>query len=275
MSLSLFLFSSARRFGPVAAGTALVVGAAAAASAQPAPPAPPPPASAPAGRDSYVALWTVVADRPMEPTAWVGPNRAITSARLEPPRLFENRVDVKTPDGKLLVPAGMPLAGLVSRTQAACASEPLGDRGLAAAWWFGTNRFICLVDQDRDGRFERYFSLRTGPSNLIVGAGRFPAAMDPVEPAEYVERSPSTFANAPRIYVSYGHHASLVNRLIFKLCFSARRGLCLAPHTTTRREPLPQSFEMLGARFEVTGKEGDRLEITQKTEFVRQPLFIR
>ncbi|HEX8262804.1 MAG TPA: hypothetical protein VF547_08020 [Allosphingosinicella sp.] len=222
-----------------------------------------------------MAVWLVVPDRPMAPTAWIGPNRAITSARLEPPRLYENRTDVRTSDGKLLVPAGMPLMGLVSRTQAACASEPRGDRGLAAAWWLGTNRFICLVDQDRDGAFDHYFSLRTGPANLIIGAGRFPAVLQPLRPAAYVERNPATFAQAPRIYVSYSHFASLVNTLIFHLCFAERRGLCLYPDVRTKREPLPQTFEMLGARFQVSAKEGDRLQITQLTEMVRQPLFIR
>jgi hypothetical protein len=222
-----------------------------------------------------MAIWLVVPDRPKVQSVWIGPNRAITSARLEPPRLFENVADVKSADGRLLVPAGMALIGLVSATQAACAAEPRGDRGLAAAWWLGSNRFICLVDRDRDGRFDHRFSLRTGPANIPVGSGRFPEEMEPIEPTAYVERSPATFANAPRIYVSYGHFASFVNTLIFKLCFSERRGLCLAPDTRTKREPLPQAFEMLGARFEVSAKEGDRLQITQTSDIVRQPLFIR
>ena len=278
MSLSSFRFLHGGAWVLLAAAIAAAATSVTEAAAQPpAPPAPPPPppVSAPAARGHYTAAWLVVPDRPIEPTAWVGPNRAITSARLQPPRLFENRVDVRTPDGKVLVPAGVPLIGLVSGTRAACAAEPRGDRGLAAAWWFGTNRYICLIDEDRDGRFERYFSHRIRPVNILVGAGRFPATMNPVEPAAYVERNPATFANAPRIYVSYGHFASLVNKLIFKLCFAARRGLCLAPDTRTKLNPLPQSFEMLGARFEVTAKEGDRLQITQTTPIKSQPLLIR
>jgi hypothetical protein len=99
--------------------------------------------------------------------------------------------------------------------------------------------------------------------------------MNSLDPAPYVERSPASFEQAPRIYISYAHHASLVNRLIFNLCFSKRRGLCLSPDTRTKRQPLPQSFELLGARFEVTAKEGDKLQITQRTEIVRQPLLVR
>ena len=118
-----------------AAVAATVTAAIAQPPAPPAPPAPPqPPTSGgPGSRHYYTAVWRVVPDLPMAATQWVGPNRAITSARLEPPRLFANGADVKTPDGKLLVPAGMSLIGLLSQTLVACAAEPKGDRGLAAA----------------------------------------------------------------------------------------------------------------------------------------------
>jgi hypothetical protein len=278
VSLPSFRFSRrGARAALACAAIAASIAAAAQPPAPPAPPAPPPPPSSggPGARHYYSAVWLVVPDRPMEPTKWVGPNRAITSARLLPPRLFRNEADVKTSDGKLLVPAGMNLIGLNSQTVVACASEPKGDRGLAAAWWLGTNRFICLVDENRDRRFESYFSLRTGPQNLITGTGRIPATLNPVAPAAYVEQSPLTFTNAPRIYISYGHFASLVNKLIFKLCLAERRGICLYPDVTTKRDPLPQHFDLLGARFEITAKEGDRLQITQLTEIQPQGLFVR
>jgi len=246
---------------------AALAGAGASASAQRAPRPEPEP---------YAVLWRVVPDRPVEPMIWVAPRNTITSAHLEPARALALDGEARQSDGRPLLPAGAPLIRLAARTIAACGAEPPRERGLTAVWQFGTNRYICFVDQDRDGRFEESFPMRTGAFGFLFGAGRLPRERQPIPPVAYSGRGSDALPNPPRLYVRYENFASFVDRLIFRVCFAERgNAVCLNPEAVVRLSQLPATFELLGGRFRVDAKVENRVQVTMLSPLVAQPLVIR
>jgi|GEM_PF-5246785 len=225
--------------------------------------------------ESFAVMWQVVPDRPVAPTLWVTVRNTITSAKLEPRRAFALDAEARAADGALLLPAGAPLIWLAARTMAACGAEPPRERGLTAVWQFGTDRYICFTDQDRDGRFDQTFPMRTGTFGFLFGAGRLPRERQTIAPVAYSERSPDSVPNPPRLYVRYENFASFVGLLIFQVCFAERGvAVCLNPQARVRHSEIPVEFELLGGRFRVDAKVENRVQVTMVSPLVSQPLVI-
>jgi hypothetical protein len=257
-----------KAFQSIAIGAG-AIGAASIAGAQPAPP------QAAAQPETYAVVWSIIPDQPIPSTMWLTARRSITSVRVQPRRTFLSGGEARAADGSLLVPDGAPLIGLTARTMIACATVQNRDHGVAAVWQFGTNRYICLVDQDRDGQFDHYFNLRTGTVGFLAASGRLPRDRLPMTPVPYRETDPRQFPNSLRMYVRYENFAWIVGRLEFRLCFSeSGYALCITPGADAHSGHLPETIELLGAQVRVEAKEENRVQVTMLSPIPPQPFVI-
>lgn len=226
---------------------------------------------------NYLIAWTVAPDAQVPSDAmWVGPHKSFASARLLPATLLVLKADVTAPDGTLILPAGTKLNGLVSKTKSACTLEAPPSKGLAAVWFYGADRYLCFIDDNGDGRFDRYFRRAAATAGILIGIGRFPKKAVAMQPVAYSEEDPASIVDAPRIYVQYGWFASFVDKLVFQTCLirDSNDRACLYPTNDVKRTTLPSNFEALGARFQVEEKENNRVRVRMLTQFVPQPLVI-
>lgn len=230
------------------------------------------PARAP--QESYAVMWIILPDRPPAATAWIGPHSSITSSRLVPRRAFATGAEAVALDGRPLMPAGTRLTELASQTRVACMMAP-PPRGGTASVLLGQRARICLVDQDRDGRFEQFFRLGGSFTGFFTGAGRLPREREAMQPLAYTEIDPTTIPDLPRIYIRYGWFASLINRLIFQVCLGEQGpAICISEEARVNQGQLPATFELLGAQFRVEAKLENRVQVTMLTPIIARPLIL-
>ena len=229
-------------------------------------------------RQSYWVLWAIDPDPRIEAPKWVEPYSSVASARLVPPTAYVVDQDVRTAEGKLLVPAGTEMAGLLSEALLACTMHPPALKGLQALKWLGSHRYVCLMDEDRNGSFDRYFWMGTPAAGVPIGRGRVPRKRNPISDIPYTVKEPKELTTLPRIHVRYGWFASLVDTLIFQVCFAEsgyhNDGTCLVERADVKRSALPQTFSLLGGKFQVTAKEGNRVQVQMLEPLAPQPLLV-
>jgi hypothetical protein len=224
------------------------------------------PARAP--QERYAVMWIILPDRPIASTAWIGPYSSITSARLVPRRAYVTGADAVAQDGRPLMAAGTRLTQLASPTMIACMMAP-PPRGNTASVLLGQRARICLVDQDRDGRFEQFFRLGGSFTGFFTGAGRVPREREAMQPAAYTEIDPTAIPDLPRIYIRYGWFASLINRLIFQVCLGEEGpAICISEEARVNQGQLPATFELVEAKLE------NRVQVTMLTPIVARPLVL-
>lgn len=231
---------------------------------------PPLPASTVVG-DQFEVSWMIESGTPFEGERLVRRSDTVFDTRLLPPRLFRLETGVNKANGSRLLAAGQELIGLVSRTMIACTIAPPSTRGLGAALWAGTDRHICLVDANRDGKFEAYFHHTVDDDYAIMGWGKVPEKPRAIQPVAYREDAPHTVGATPRLRVvfnGFGHNA-------LSLCVSGGgdRENCLEKRWRVDASTVPVEVTVLGATFEIsTGDaEGKVAKIAMKSPFEAQP----
>lgn len=106
----------------------------------------------------------------------------VAQARMLPASLFVLEQDFLDAGGKVAAAAGTELVGLRSELRVACAIFPPKLSGGAALMAMGADRHLCLIDENGDGAFDRYFRKQYHeagffnlpvklPSTLKSGAG--------------------------------------------------------------------------------------------------------
>ena len=221
-----------------------------------------------ASAQSYRVVW-MIAPEEAAPVTWVTPYTSIASARLVPGRMLVIGADVKGADGKTILPAGTELISPASTAILGCTMSPSGLHMLSP-------RFFCLLDSDRDGRFDQLFNANTPIKVLFTGLGRIPKKLTPIDPVPFERRDPMTATFKPRIYVQYGWFASFVGELVFQICLreNERGPACMTEDFIVKSKTLPGEFTALGARFSVEAKEENRVQVRMLSGFPAQPFIL-
>jgi hypothetical protein len=150
----------------------------------------------------YQVAWRL---GPVERTGlseWVKRNKTIYSVSLLPERLFQTTEAVRSADGTLLLNSGMQLVAMDSQKTMACSLF----RGIAPSV-AEANR-ICLIDGDRDGRFESFLTrgfkpgFYGGEGQLFGLAGKI-AEVKPMPPVALTVIESNAFTNPPKMKVVY------------------------------------------------------------------------
>jgi hypothetical protein len=212
----------------------------------------------------------MVAPEEVAPVTWATPYTSIASARLVPGRLYALDDAVLDAKGATILPAGTELIAPASSLTLGCTMSPSGLHML-------NPRFFCLIDSDRDGRFDQLFNANTPMKILFTGSGQIPEKRTAITPVHFADRDPMTAKFQPRIYVQYGWFASFVGELVFQTCLRAneRGPACLTQDAIVKSKTLPGEFESLGARFRVEAKEENRVQVRMLAPFAARPFILQ
>lgn len=120
---------------------------------------------------------------------WVAKGETITTARVLTEDLFETRAPVAF-NGTVVLAAGSQLATATSAQSVRC-TLAAGDPGTLSA-----KRRVCLVDQDADGRFERFFDVGLGQGGGDMQfIGCIPNDAAQIQPVDMVAVDPASLRN--------------------------------------------------------------------------------
>ena len=147
----------------------------------------------------YRMVWNVAPQGNVGETRTIGPGEVAVTLALTPPALLRTTEDVRDARGEVLAPAGTQFVVLASRARIACTVHQMRRPGIEQALFLGSLKRLCLLDDDRDGRFERRFLRSTNGQAYFLLRGRLSDRQQPIEPVALVEESPAALRDAPVI----------------------------------------------------------------------------
>jgi hypothetical protein len=228
------------------------------------------------GQSGYLSVWRVAPGRQAEPQQWVKPSTTFARATLVPAKMVVLKAPVPDLTGRGAIPAGTELIRLASQQVIACTTKPVVQKFFLSTP-YSPMRHLCFADTAASARFDRIFEL-PGKTLFLFGRGVLPDVMTPISPIPYESADPTTSQTTIPIFLRYKNFASFVDKLIFEICFKekyARPQECLQPDIAVRRSTIPTEFEVLGGRFRIDAKDGNRLAITMTKQFDTDPLLIQ
>jgi hypothetical protein len=126
---------------------------------------------------------------------------------------------------------------------------------------FAHTMLICLVDGNGDGTFEGHIRRRAAAGVPLI-FGEIPSRLQPVPAVRYEQRQPSSIAGAFKLRILLDSDPAKAKQLKFAYSAGDPKGevadtMKLATVTEVANRDYPQSFEILGGLFELTGvKDG-------------------
>lgn len=205
---------------------------------------------APAGRELN-SVWDIEASE-----RWTGPREVakgepLIELDIVPPGLIElmdELPDVPLRQGDLLY-------RLTGQSGIYCTVD--GQPMIANENKFAHTIVICLVDDDGDGAFEGHFRRRAAAGIPLV-FGELPSRLQPVPAIRYERRPPSSVAGAFKLRILLDSDPAKARQLKFTYSAGDPKGevantMKLAAVTEVPNRNYPQSFEILGGVFELTG----------------------
>lgn len=229
----------------------------------------------------FELTWTIGAQTYPQGDHWVREQGAIVEARLLPTNLYVPEGPVLAENGAPVMGAGEQLAGLYSARRAAC-NTWRGRAGTVSA-----REWVCLVDTDRDGRFDGYFQRGgMGSFHLLMLEGEMPERLRPLRPAAYRELPATQFERAP--YLSFHYERILDSRgrvlldadagsnmIRFHFRVGGRdRDILLARECWSEEWPsycvdlaFPTRFRFAGLVLDLVERRGDELRIRVAAPF--------
>jgi hypothetical protein len=212
-------------------------------------------AAAPTGRE-VTALWNIQGSGTWPAPRELAKGDALLELPILPPGLIELSEDL--PGGTLR--AGELLYKLTAQSGTVyCtvdAQPMIGNENK-----FGHTILVCLVDADNDGTFEGSFRRRASAGVPLI-FGEVPAKLQPVGPARYEQRPPSSIGGAFLMRILLDGDPAKPKALRFTYSAGAADGeeaniMKLSEYAEVPNKNYPRQFEVLGGLFELTGvKDG-------------------
>lgn len=129
----------------------------------------------------------------------------------------------------------------------------------------------CLIDADRDGRFDGYFTKKVQYEGFPVIRGGFPDRPKPLQPLAFEVRGRGASEGGywMGIRYLYGNRASKVQQ--FQVVFGGRNDQGVISDIIHRpKGELPQRVEYIGGAFTIIGFEGKSMRYRVETQFPDQ-----
>ncbi|MEA3015830.1 MAG: hypothetical protein QOI38_552 [Sphingomonadales bacterium] len=227
----------------------------------------------------YLSLWWVQPSREPLGRKTVRDGDYVIRTRLLPPSLIRLNADaVAEQGGRVLLPAGSQLFGLSTSGPpiwCAVARRSTGGRVPGAVLGALVGRRapsqLCLVDLDRDGRLDAFFSANSpvrGVPNFSGNRPRNPARLAPVA---FAELDPEQMETQYFVGIRYEGVATLRSSPHFSVSYGDEdtRG-----HLTRAVSPQNGVVAELGAEFEIVRRDGETLEVEIRRNMPRQPFHV-
>ncbi|HEU0133983.1 MAG TPA: hypothetical protein VFR28_04100 [Allosphingosinicella sp.] len=212
----------------------------------------------------YSAIWLIQGKAAPTGVQTVRKGGFVVLQRLLPPSLI--RLDTAVADsgnGKILVPAGAELFGLVTD------GPPL----YCATGRLYTQR--CFADMDRDGQLDGHFT-KSNPVHVLPSfSGKRPEKLKPLKGGRYSRADPRSMKAKYVVGLRFNRVNSLLQapNPVFRIVFGTEEW---TDNLTQELMPGagPQTIEALGARFRVIALRGDEVEVEIDRTIPPQPFAV-
>jgi hypothetical protein len=166
---------------------------------------------------------------------------------------------------------------------------PAGTRMLAVQSQMGEVRCItdirkiphvmppCLIDTDRDGKFDAWFSSGANAfAALIMVEGRIPKKLTPLAtPVPYRDIDPTLHEPALFVGIQRRNYFNIFGNESFMIVYGSeqKQGEITTP-VVVKSAAMPKELEVLGARFTAISETAGRLKVRVDTSMPPQPFGI-
>lgn len=244
----------------------------------PAPPAPPriaPPAPpsirlplAPGQKVTFQLVWRIVPQRPDDTVLELREGQTVTSARLVPVAMWQLTSDLKSTDGKTILPAASQFIRAASKVPIACSIRSL-KVGAVEGFLLNNERYVCATDENRDGKLDHFFFRGESRRGMVAGEERIPERVFDAAGGTVQAVDPRNAVDTPTIELQYTNYAFISKWILFQLCVRPAGGPCnlLADSLGLRKREVPGIFEALGGGFEILEKNDAGIRIRMVRPF--------
>jgi hypothetical protein len=132
----------------------------------------------------------------------------------------------------------------------------------------------CLVDADKDGRFEGMFFTSSVTKGILTIQGKRPKTPRPIAPLAYRRIDPAEFGETLFVGLQYRGDANLFGNHVFEIKFgSADQTGSLTERVLYKKDQIPPK-EVLGGRFTILESIPDGIRVRVDKPFPRQPFAV-
>lgn len=223
----------------------------------------------------FAVEWIPASDTPSSTALFVGKGQSILTARMLPTRLLITDADVLDQRGRLILPKNAELAFAKAPYFMACVIDPRMIKRAQGRKFVTENLNTCLVDMDRDGKFDR----RVGYSSRYWSMGASGKMMDAgdIIPTSYREESPESSKDYFTLRLVLLGGATSSKNAIVGICFRDEPALsdCLTERPEVDVTNFPAYLDVMGARLAIRGRENGKAEIVVERPISRDPFSMR
>ena len=227
----------------------------------------------------YMTLWWVQPSSEALGRRSVRDGEYVLRTRLLPPSLVRLSADAASErGGRVVLPAGTQLFGLSTSGPpiwCALARRSTGGsvRGAVLGGLVGRRApsQTCLIDLDKDGRLDAFFS----PNSPIGGVPNFsgyrPRNPDRLAPTAFEELQTEQIETEYFVGIRYEGLSMVGANPAFSISFGNERNRERLTETITPRGGV---VEALGGEFAIAGREGETLEVDIRRTLPRRPFHV-
>lgn len=120
----------------------------------------------------------------------------------------------------------------------------------------------CLIDADRDGRFESLFWTSSVTKGMLTIQGKLPKKPKPIGPLAYRRVDPGEFEGALFVGLQYRGDANLFGNQVFEVKYGSEdKTGSLTERVLHKKGNIPGSTVFLGGRFTILAASADGIRV--------------
>jgi hypothetical protein len=182
---------------------------------------------------------------------------------------------VTTKNGKTAIESGSRMIKARADVPIYCSLDA-HKAGAGESLLFGSigERTACLIDRDRDGRFDGYFGNKVQFEGFPVVRGRYPETSDSIRPLAYSPADPKTVVGDHWVSVEY-RGTGIGGDRFFRIAFEGPKDKSgLSEWTSLPSLGLPVSADLLGGRFTLIGAGSGEVRVRVDRTMPEQPFNV-
>lgn len=216
----------------------------------------------------YRMVWNVREQGSSIETTDAAEGAEIARIKLTPPGLFRADRNIVDEKGDKLITVGTQLVLLQSQEVIACTIGPVRKGGAERALFFGSLKRVCLVDTDRDGKFDSRFTQATNGPAFFLLRGRLSGRIQPIAPVALVQLDPDLIEGGPRISIRL-EKGSRVDRYVALEADvgNDRHPFPIALNIKADTAALPKTFPLYGGEIQISGVKNGAFKVAVINSF--------
>jgi hypothetical protein len=227
----------------------------------------------------YLTLWWVQPSREPLGRKTVRDGDYVMRTRLLPPSLIRLSADAVAARGaRVVLPAGTQLFGLSTGGPPIwCALPRRSTGGSVGGSLLGglvgrrAPSQLCLIDLDRDGRLDAFFSANSPVGGVPNFSGNRPRNPNPLAPAPFEQLEPEQIETDYFVGIRYEGLSTLGANPTFSISFGHERNRASLTETVS---PQGGVVDALGGEFAIVRRDGETLEVDIRRNLPRRPFHV-